>query len=137
MHNIDYIMDMLDCENSLDIQAQGLELARGIRCINVFLRPHHPKHGKNVWENCAKILSDKSDDELKYYICELFIWLQDMNWPGANIIYNRLKTIPISEIRSEYEYSLFLAEMVKDTAWQQSLNAFLKDWENTGDGSAC
>lgn len=43
-----------------------------------------------MWNNCAKILSDKSDEELSPYLPELFRWLKDLNWPGAICIYDRL-----------------------------------------------
>ena len=89
--SIDSIMDMLDCHNSPEIQAQGRELAAKIKSINVFLRPMNPDHGQNVWENCALILSERSDNEIKPYLQELFQWLEDMDWPGAYCISDRLK----------------------------------------------
>lgn len=89
-YSIDEIMDMLDWNNSPDVQKKGIELGSKIRCFNVFLQPGHPGHVKNVWENCAKILYQKSDEELRPYIWELLRWLQDMNWPGSFIILERL-----------------------------------------------
>jgi len=91
MYNIDEIMDMLDWNNPLEVQMDGRELAKEIKCINVFLQPRHIEHNKNVWDNCAVILADRSDLELKPYLYELFKWLTDMNWPGAYCIYDRLK----------------------------------------------
>lgn len=32
----------------------------------------------------------KSDEELEPYLISLFEWVQDMNWPGATLIFNRL-----------------------------------------------
>ncbi len=88
--NIDDIMDMLDWNNPPDVQEKGRMLARKIRCINVFLQPGHLGHCKNVWDNCAQILSERSDLELRPYFCELLEWLIDMNWPGAECIFQRL-----------------------------------------------
>lgn len=90
MLDIDSIMDMLDWNNDEDTQAKGRELAREIKCINVFLQPAHPEYNKNVWDNCALILSDRTDIELSPYLMRMFEWLEDMNWPGAFTIRDRL-----------------------------------------------
>ena len=91
MYNIDDIMDMLSWNNSEEIQSKGIELAKNVRSLNVFIQPINQFHGKDVWDNCAKILVEKSDEILEYYLYQLFEWLKDMNWPGAFIIYERLK----------------------------------------------
>lgn len=91
MVDIDVIMDMLDWNNSSEIQEKGRKMAKKVRCINVFLQPGHMGHCKNVWDNCAIILSERSDQELKPYLHRLFEWLIDMNWPGAYCISERLK----------------------------------------------
>lgn len=90
MCNIDEIMDMLDWNNNLDEQIKGRELAKEVKSINVFLQPLDQYHNKNVWDNCAKILSDRSDKELMPYLFPLLEWLQDMNWPGALCILDRV-----------------------------------------------
>lgn len=91
MVNIDAIMDMLDWNNSFEEQKMGRDLARNIKCINVFLQPSHIGHSKNVWDNCAIILSERQDSELKPYLYQLFKWIEDLNWPGAECIYDRLR----------------------------------------------
>lgn len=89
--DIDYIMDLIDWNQSLNDQEKGIRLAKDIETINAFIQPCNKKHNKNVWENCAKILSDKTDEELSPYLVELLHWIQDLNWPGALIILDRLK----------------------------------------------
>lgn len=91
MYSIDEIMDMLDWNNPPEVQERGRMLAKEIRCINVFLQPMHEGHGKNVWDNCAMILADRSDSELRPYLHNLFAWLIDMNWPEGYCIWERLK----------------------------------------------
>jgi len=53
MVNIDEIMDMLDRNQPPEIQKRGREMARNIRCINVFIQPGHEGHNKNVWERIS------------------------------------------------------------------------------------
>ena len=36
---IDYIMDLLDWNSSIEEQARGIELAKEVKCINVFYNP--------------------------------------------------------------------------------------------------
>ena len=91
MYNIDEVMDMLDCNNDVEIQEKGIELAKNVKCINVFILPKHSKCNKNVWENCAKVLADKTDKILNPYLIKILEWIEDLNRPGAIIIVDRLK----------------------------------------------
>lgn len=128
MVNIDKIMDMLDWNNPPEIQEEGRALAKETRCINVFLQPGHPGHAKNVWGNCAIVLSERSDKELRPYLYQLFKWLVDMNWPGADCIYNRLK-----KYKRDSMFEFVLSECVDEaralaeTIWLDTLLRFDKE----------
>lgn len=126
-YNIDEIMDMLDWNNNIDIQKKGIKLGGKIRCINVFLQPRHSGHGKNVWENCAKILYQKSDEELSGYILDLFEWLQDANWPGFFVIYDRLKKMQSDLILSNYIYVVKVAQKTKNKNWLDYLAGLIEN----------
>ncbi len=132
MVNIDLIMDMLDWNNPPEIQKNGRDLAKEIRCINVFLQPGHPGHIKNVWDNCALILSERTDQELKPYLYELFKWLVDMNWPGADCIYDRLQKYKRDEMfESVLEICIHEARVLDEEIWLDTLLQFVM---RTGDG---
>lgn len=122
MVNIDYIMDLLDWNNSMEKQEQGIEMAKDVKCINVFLQPGSRYYGKNVWDNCAKILSARSNEELSPYMIELMEWLQDMNWPGAFFIFNRLKEMKNEQL-FQYSYTICLkcARALDDETWESNL----------------
>lgn len=122
MVNIDYIMDLLDWNNSMEKQEQGIEMAKDVKCINVFLQPGSRFYGKNVWDNCAKILSARSNEELSPYMIELMEWLQDMNWPGAFCIFDRLKGM-VNEQLFQYSYTICLkcARALDDETWESNL----------------
>lgn len=122
MYNIDDIMDMLDWNQNKEEQEKGLKLAKSIKSINVFIQPLDSKHNKNVWENCAKVLSERSDEELKPYIISLLEWLQDMNWPGAFIIFERLKNYKDKEnFVWSYCVVMNMAEKLDDEIWKENL----------------
>ncbi len=91
MYDIDRIMDMLDSNNTIKMQEKGIRLAKNIKSINVFILPMHSGYNKNIWENCAKILANKTDEELSPYLTNLLEWTEDLNWPGAIIILERMK----------------------------------------------
>ena len=115
MDSIDCIMQLLDWNRSKEDQSKGLDLARGVRSFNVFLQPRDNEFNKNVWDNCAIIISEKSDEELQPYLPELFAWLQDMTWPGASSILKRLK------------------EFNKNTAYQTALSVSISHAKAEGD----
>ena len=116
MNNIDEIMEMSDWNNSEEIRQKGVELAKGIKYINLFILPMYP--GKSVWENCAKILVDRSDEELKPYLFRLLEWLEDLTWPGAMIILDRLKNYSeTSRLSSNVNKCVKLAIATSDHMW--------------------
>ena len=91
MNNIDDIIDMLNWNNEEKVQINGLRLASQVRNMNVFFQPLSCVDCKSTWNNCAIIISEKEDFDLYPYLMEMFEWLKDMNWPGAQIIFERLK----------------------------------------------
>ena len=128
MVNIDYIMDLLDWNNSIEKQEQGVKLAKEVKCINVFLQPGSHYYGKNVWDNCAKILSARSNEELSPYLIELMEWLQDMNWPGAFCILNRLKEMVNEQLfKRSYTICLKCAKALDDEVWESNLKILKAD----------
>ena len=72
MVDIDYIMELLDWNRTEEEQAEGLRLARQVKAFNVFLQPCDDRNNKNVWDNCALIVSEKEDAILEPYLPYLF-----------------------------------------------------------------
>ena len=127
MVNITDIMDMLDWHMPSEIQAKGISLARNTETIIPFIQPLTPKHNKNVWENCAIIIAEKSDENLKPYLVELLEWLQDMNWPGAFCILDRLqKYSDYNFICSAINVCIEKAKNCKDEVWENNLCLLLQ-----------
>lgn len=93
MYSIDKIMQMLDSSyeknNSEEVQNKGIELGKEVKFFDIFFQPKYPS-GKMVWENCAKIICDKTNEELEPYLDKMFEWVEDLNWPGALLIFERL-----------------------------------------------
>lgn len=121
---IDQIFEMLSWNNEEKIQEQGIEEAKKIKHLSVLIQP---MESKSIWENCAKVLASKSDQELESYLIPLFEWLQDMNWPGADVIYKRLKMIPKRNIKTYFDICLSKAESTGDSVWKKVLIDFYND----------
>lgn len=122
--NIDDIFGYLSWNNAPEVQSMGIEMAKKIKFLSVLIMPIEDK---SVWENCAKILASKSDDELDRYFIKLFEWIKDMNWPGADIIYRRLSLVSSQKIMWAYKYSVSIAEQTHDDIWNLVLSDFYID----------
>ena len=123
MADLDSIMDMLDWNMPIDVQRKGVNSAKEINTIVPFIQPLTPRHNKNVWENCAIIISEESDNDLKPHLVKLLEWLQDMNWPGAIRIFARLREY--SDDRSLVQaiiISMEKARLSGDKVWEKNLN---------------
>ena len=64
------------------------------------------------------------NQELEFYLLKLFMWLQDMNWPGADLIFQRLQKMPLDLLRLPYEISYKLAHRMNDMVWLSVLEDF-------------
>lgn len=100
--DIKKILNMLDWNAPKEVQKQGIEQAKKTGEIKCFIQPTSQKHNKNVWDNCALVLAQKSDAELEPYLPELLEWTQDLNWPGALVITDRLKKFSGGKLKAPF-----------------------------------
>ena len=122
---IDKIFEYLSWDSNNEIQKRGIELASNINNLSVLIMPIE---NKSIWENCAKVLISKCDEELELYFFELFEWLKDMNWPGAYLIYDRLICVSTEKFLPAYQYSLSVAKQMDDRIWEMVLKEEEKNW---------
>lgn len=128
---------MLDWKMPDEIQAKGRYLAKDIETITCFIQPLTPSHNKNVWENCAVIVSERNDEELKPYLIELLEWLQDMNWPGAFCILKRLQNYSDNNFAlNAINVAIKKAKDLSDETWENNLymlKTVMKTSKNQGE----
>lgn len=86
--DIDSILEMLDWNNDISVQMSGIAQAKEVKCLKSFFQPM--QYGKRTWENCAIVVCNRDDDELMPYLLDMLLWIQDINWPGAERILQRL-----------------------------------------------
>ena len=129
--NIDEIYDLFSWDASYSEEEYEARVERGIgeaiklRNLYPFMQPVlADRNSKTVWEPCAKLIALKSDEDLDAYMYLLLAWLKDMNWPGADVIFNRLSTISYDVIKLPLEICLSSSKKSNDTVWEKSLIAF-------------
>lgn len=122
-----FIWDASDTDEAYAARiAIGINEAKKYKYIYPFIQPMIPEKSKCVWAPCAQVVALKTDEELKPYLLLLFQWLQDMNWPGAWTIFERLSKMPFALLEEEYAYSKRSAERENDTLWLMALEDFKK-----------
>jgi hypothetical protein len=126
--DVNQLFDMLASDDE-DIQRQGLEEAAKVKYLSIFILP---SEGKRLWENCAKVLARKADEELDPYLMQIFEWLQDANWPGFDEIYNRLRKIPAIKIVSDFSFIISYAKTrheINREMWLTYLSGLIRNQE--------
>lgn len=126
MVDIDTLFEMLDWNASEAVQAEGRKIASQVKCYDVFLQP---KIGKGVWDNCALILSQKSDKELEPLVPDMLEWIADMNWPGAEHIWNRLLLYKSHEWLRHCLEDAIQKSTGYDNCWLVMLQEFKREYE--------
>ena len=123
MNNIDIIYNMMDWQNDEALQKSGRALAENLVDLSPLIMPIGKK---SIWENCARVIAEKSDHVLRPYLFRLLIWLQDMNWPGAFIIAERLKKVNVSILSAPLSEAIDIAQGKADDIWLDYLAIFIE-----------
>lgn len=99
---------------------------------------------KSRWENAAKTIIKIGWPKVDAIIVPLFIWLLDPNWPGSNMIYDFLCSLPKDVVAqnmkrilgSPESYSLSdyndLKEQIQDMSQELGIH-ILQQWDEPHD----
>lgn len=127
--DVNQLFEMLSWDSDEKLQQKGLEEAAKVKYLSIFILSGE---GKGYWENGAKILSSKTDEELKPYLISIFDWFRDANWPGFMIIYERLKKIPAKKIVYYYQHTITRAQEIRENEskmWLTYLSGLITNQE--------
>ena len=122
--DIDTLFEMLDENQPIEVQEDAIREARKIKSLSVFMQPVEYKWS---WENCAKVICEKTDKELNSYKYEMLEWLQDLNWPGAFLIMERLEKMNPQLLLNATIYAVKQALLLKDNEWLTYMSYLLKN----------
>lgn len=81
--------------------------------------------GKMYWDNAALVLSRMSHDRLAPVMDGLFEWIADMDWPGADTVFELLESLPAGVFMPPYERAARQAVLKIRPAWQNNLCLFI------------
>jgi len=127
MNQIKEVFELFDWNNSEEDQAAGIAIAKQLDDFSQLFQPLTDRYNKNVWDNCALVLSSKTDEQLSPFAMQLFEWTADLNWPGAVIILERIKKIFCGDaFLSAAIASVRQAEAEDDTSWKWWLSELLE-----------
>lgn len=129
--NIDEIYELftwdLNCtpEENAAREAKAMAEARKLKNLHPFFQPIivSTRPSKSAWDPCARLIVERSDEELKPYLFPLLEWIQDMNWPGADTIFERLRAMPYEMIESHICFCKRIAAQTNDEIWMENLDA--------------
>lgn len=113
---------MLNFESPPETQFEGIRLAREIDDLSLLIMPPAPP---SVWECCAEILCEKSDSDLEPYLTRMLEWLDDLNWPGALTIFDRLKIFSGDKLKEPFVKCVISAAESDNTRWMYWLSGLL------------
>jgi hypothetical protein len=132
MYSINEIYKKLHWNSSSDAQLHGIEIARDIKDLSLLILPCFDGESKPLWDNCARALYGISDDNLKPYLSSLLKWLEDLNWPGATIILERLKFFSGEKLKHDFikfvDYAINLRNE-EGLMWLDNLSELLDNKE--------
>ena len=122
--DIDTLFEMLDERKSIELQEEAIREARKIKSLSIFMQPIEYKLS---WKNCAKVICEKTDEELTSYTYEMLEWLRDLNWPGAFLIMERLEKMEPQLLLNAAIYAVKQALLLKDNEWLTYMSYLLKN----------
>lgn len=85
-----------------------------------------PRCNKDYWENSAILIKQLGYPRIKSIIPGLLEWIQDMNWPGAQIVFEVLRDIEKKDLQVYIEEALEEALSHKDTVWVGWIKELIK-----------
>ena len=122
--DIDTLYEMLDERKPIEVQEEAIREARKIKSLSVLMQPVEYKLS---WKNCAKVICEKTDEELNSYKYEMLEWLRDLNWPGAFLVMERLEKMDSQLLVYAVGYQVKQAILLKDNEWLGWMSYLIKN----------
>ena len=85
--------------------------------VRLLLQPYD----KPWWKNSAIVLTRIDSELVKLLFPEILEWIQDLNWPGADIVFGLIIDIVDDKIRLIIDETIVKAKEINDSTWIYSL----------------
>lgn len=77
------------------------------------------------WDNAAIVFLMLSDEEIEPYLFNLLEWIQDINWPGATWILDRLQRVSAEFLVRPLESAAKMASNNNDEIWLGAISILI------------
>lgn len=86
-----------------------------------------PYGHKDLFGVCAEVLSQLPIDVFDSIAVETTRWLQDLNWPGCDLIENKLRQLPKQRLQQIVVLAIEEAKKEHDEEWAFNLSEVFAD----------
>ncbi len=93
------------------------EIANDDQYDNLYFADPFQSCHKDYWDYAAQVIIKRGYPKIDNVIPELFVWLQDINWPGSYEIYKFLCSLPKEAILKYFENTVNMACIDHDEGW--------------------
>ena len=87
-----------------------------------------PYGHKDLFGVCAEVLSQLPIDVFDGVAVEVTRWFQDLNWPGCNLIENKLRQLPEQRLHQVVALGIAEAKKERDDEWEYNLSEVFADF---------
>lgn len=99
----------------------GVEEGKKIKHLEAFIMKYNSHIPEKTWENYAKIICSKTDEELKPYLNKLLYVIENLEREGSKLIFERLVRIKGKWLDKELENMLYITKELNKTNLYSSL----------------
>lgn len=116
--------------SDLERECKIVEIANDKRYDNLYFADISI-FNKCYFSYAAEVIIKRGYPEVENVIPKLFVWLQDINWPGSYDIFKFLCTIPKEAILKYFEDIVSEAVYMKDESWLYYLQQLMYHFKLT------
>ncbi len=123
LYDLEKLISDLNWKNSIELQKMAIENLMKIEDMQVIhlIKPIAKSH----WQNAALVIKKIGYPRNRQAIPGLIEWIQDMNWPGAEIAFEILLSIDVSILLPHIEIAIQKAINENDEIWIMAIRELI------------
>jgi hypothetical protein len=118
---IDNLIEQLSWNGTEERQRHAIDALVELVPHSELYKLMRPGKAKDTWENAAEVIARYNRKFGQKEILGMFEWLQDINWPGASLIFKKLNSMSRHQISAPLEMAMCQAQRTNDQEWMEQL----------------
>ncbi len=118
---IDNLIEQLSWNGTEEQQRQAIDALVAQIPHRELYKLMRPGEVKDTWQNAAEVIARYNRKFGQQEILGMFEWLQDINWPGASVIFKKLNSMSRQQISAPLEMAMCQAKHTNDQEWMEQL----------------